>query len=130
MFTKASLIVLACALFAGGLLIGHFATTNWPGTRFGSARSLDTLVLDKLKSELDLSPSQTAQIAPVISNACCDLRLALEEHRAQRLAILDEVGTTISPDLTPDQQRRLEALEIETQRRPSIKGDRRIVALF
>ena len=56
--------------------------------------------------------------------------LALEEHRAQRLAILDEVGTTISPDLTPDQQRRLEALEIETQRRPSITGDRRIVALF
>jgi len=129
---QAVLIIAAVFLFAGGIFLGHFATTAWPGPShwFGSRRALDTVVLEKLQSELDLTPAQTTQAAPIIAAACSNLRLLSEESRASRLALLDEVSTSIAPQLSPDQQHRLEALQAELQKRPQAKRDLRIVALF
>jgi hypothetical protein len=119
-------------LFVGGLFAGHFATTAWPGPGdwLGSDKPLEKVVLDKLKSELRLTPGQTLEIEPIIAASCANLRMLSEERRARRLAILDEIGTGIAPDLTDDQRQRLDALEAQWQNRPVVKRDERIVALF
>jgi len=122
----------ALFVFAGGLYFGHFATTAWPGPAhwLGTSRPLEAVVLDKLKTELRLTPEQTAKIAPVIAAACSDMRLVSEQHRAQRLALLDEAAATIAPELNPAQQQRLQAMEAELQNRQPVKRDLRIVALY
>jgi hypothetical protein len=128
------ILVLAGAviLFLGGLVAGNLATTVWPGPGnwFGSGKPLEAEVLDKLKSELHLTPAQTGQIAPIIAASCANLRLLSEESRARRLTVFDEIGVTIAPGLSPGQRRRLEDLEAEWQNRRSVKHDERIVALY
>ena len=130
MLRQAAILVAAAALFAGGIYAGNFATLTWPGQWFGSHTPLDQAVLGKLKSELDLTPDQVARLTPVITAACADIRLVSEENRAERLAVLDEISTSIAPDLSADQQRKLEALETELRTRPVVKRDLRVVALF
>jgi hypothetical protein len=132
MLKRIFLIAGGIVLFLGGLGAGHFATTTWPGpgSWFCAGRPLEAVVLDKMKSELDLTPAQMARIGPVISSACSDLRLVSEERHADRLALMDEISATIAPDLSADQQRRLQALEAELQHRTSVKRDMRIVALY
>jgi hypothetical protein len=53
-----------------------------------------------------------------------------EERRARRLELMDEVSISIAPDLTADQQRRLQDLQGEWQNHPTVKRDMRIVALY
>jgi Spy/CpxP family protein refolding chaperone len=132
MIKQLCLMAGAVVVFAGGIFAGNFAATTWPGPAgwFGANRPLDALILEKMKSELDLTPAQTARIAPIITAACSDLRLVSEERRAQRLALMDEIGASIAPDLSAEQQHRLEALENELQHRQPVKGDMRIVALY
>jgi hypothetical protein len=125
-------MIAAAVLFAGGAAAGMFATTSWPGpvSWFGQDEALDGIVLKKLTTELDLTPAQTARIAPIVASACADLRMLSEERRARRLELMDEVSTSIAPELTADQQRRLEDLQAEWQNRPTVKRDMRIVALY
>lgn len=123
-------VVLGALLFAGGIYAGHFATIAWPGTWAVKEDHLDAVVLDKLKSELHLTPEQTARITPVIAAACTNLQQASEERRAERLAVMDEISTTIAPQLSPDQQKKLNALDLEMQNRVPVKRGMRIVALF
>jgi len=125
-------IIAAALLFTGGILAGLFATTAWPGPAswFGRDEALDGIVLKKLKTELNLTPAQTAQIAPIVASACADLRMLSEERRARRLELMDEVSTSIAPELTTDQQRRLADLQAEWQNQPTVKRDMRIVALY
>lgn len=131
MVKQTLLIAGACVVFLGGIFIGHFATsTIRPGTGRWLDKPVDAVVLEKFRSELHLTPAQTARLAPVIAAACADLRILSEERHAQRLELLDEIAASIAPELNPDQQRRLEALEAERQNRPPAKRDQRIVALF
>jgi hypothetical protein len=96
----------------------------------GAEMPVEAAVMGKLKTELGLTPKETEQIEPVIAAACTNLRLVSEEQRAERLALMDEIGATIGPDLSPEQQRKLEAMEGELQNRTPVKRDMRIVALF
>ena len=132
MIKQPLLMAAGLILFVGGLFAGHFATTAWPGPGnwFGSDKPLQNVVLEKLNSELRLTPAQMAQIAPMITDSCANLRMLSEEGRARRLAILDEIATTIAPELSDDQQRRIESLQAEWQNRPTVKRDQRIVALY
>jgi hypothetical protein len=122
----------AVVLFGSGIFAGHFATTTWPGpvNWYDPGKPLAGVVLDKLKWQLRLTPAQTAQIAPIVNDACANLRMVSEESRAGRLALLDEVGASIEPDLSAGQEERLEDLQAEWQNRPTIKRDVRIVALY
>jgi len=124
--------VAALALFGGGIMMGHYAATQWPGPRSWMAldQPLDAATLDKLRCELELTPAQEKRLAPVITAACTDLRLLSEENRARKLDLLDEISATIAPDLTPDQKRMLEAYEEESRAHTPVKRDPRIVALF
>ena len=134
MFKQGFLVICAAVVvFGGGLLIGHFATTKWPGPAkwIGADEPVDSVVLGKLKNELHLTPEQTARLTPVITAACSDLRLLSEERRARKLELLDDISTTIAPELTPDQQRRLDAEEAEWQKpRTGEAQPASIVALF
>lgn len=125
-------IIAGLVLFAGGIFAGIFATTSWPGPEswFGADEALDGIVLKKLDAELNLTPAQTARIAPIVASACADLRMLSEERRTRRLELMDEVSTSIAPELTADQQRRLDELQAEWQSRPTVKRDMRIVALY
>jgi hypothetical protein len=132
MFKQACLMAGLVVVFAGGLVLGNFATTTWPdfSAWFGGGKPLDGIVLDKLKSELDLTPAQAAKIAPIISASCSNLCIVAEEHRAERLALIDEISAAIAPQLTAGQRRRLAAFDAELQNRAPARRDLRIVALY
>jgi hypothetical protein len=114
----------ALLLFAAGLLAGRSTLLAWP------AQDTETAALKKINSELNLTPAQVAQVAPIVRAACEDLRLVAEDDKAQRLAILDETGAMLAPGLSPEQRERLEALQGEWQHHPSVRRNQRIVALF
>jgi hypothetical protein len=132
MFKQALVIAGISTLFGAGLLAGIYATTTWPdpGNWIGTRQPVEIEVLGKLTSELALTPEQVGRIQPIIQMACADMREASEEGRAERLAVLDEIGTTISPALNADQQHRIETLEAEWQARTPQKRQMRIVALY
>jgi hypothetical protein len=130
---KQSVRVLAgVLLFLAGIGIGDFATTAWPGpsTWLGYDEPVATVVMQKLQKELRLTPDQVARISPIVTASCTELRLISEQRRAQRLEMLDEIGTSIAPYLSADQQSRLDDLEADWQHRPQVKRDQRIVALY
>jgi len=91
MIKQGFLLAAAAVLFAGGIYFGHVATTQWPGPGhwFAGGRPVDTEVMEKLTAELDLTPGQRQQIAPIVKAACANLRLLSEQNRAQRLEALD-----------------------------------------
>jgi len=132
MMKQALLVAGTVCVFGGGIVVGHFATTGWPGPRhwMGAEMPIDAAVMGKLKRELGLTPGQTERIGPVIAAACANLRMVSEEKRAERLALMDEIGATIAPDLSAEQQRKLAAMEGALQNRTPVKRDMRIVALF
>lgn len=78
MLKQALLAVAGIALFVGGGFAGHFATTDWPGPVNWFGRPLDAVVLEKLTTELQLTPDQAARVAPVIKDACSDMRMISE----------------------------------------------------
>jgi len=129
---RALSLIAAALLFAGGIAAGLYATTAWPGPSgwFGPEDAVDGMVLKKLTAQLDLTPKQTAKVAPIVASACTDLRIIGEERRAESLEVMDELSTSIAPELTADQQQRLEGLQSEWQNRPTVKRDMRIVALY
>jgi hypothetical protein len=125
------LLAAAVIIFLAGLIAGRLAAPLWRGPQywFSSGKPVESVVLAKLQRELQLTPAQTERIAPFIALSCAKLRLLSEESRARRLALMDEIGATIAPDLTTTQRRRLEELEAEWQKRPS-KHEERVVAMY
>jgi len=126
------LCMAAVVLFGAGIWTGWLAVFVWPAKQsfLKQDQHLETRVLEKLKSELKLDPSQVARVTPIVNAACNDFRMLAEERKARRLEILDEISTTIAPDLNSDQQKRLEALEEEWRLHRSQKDSQRVVALF
>jgi hypothetical protein len=125
-------VVAGVLILLAGIGIGDFATTGWPGptTWLGYDEPVDSVVMQKLQKELRLGPDQTARIGPIVTASCAELRLISEQRRAERLEMLDEIGTSIAPYLSADQQSRLDDLEAGWQHRPQVKRDQRIVALY
>ena len=85
----------------------------------GSARSgaLAQRMSERLRTELRLTPEQSAKIAPIIEQSAGKLETIRVETARRVRQTLKEAHLQISPDLTPEQRSKLAAMEEKHHRR-------------
>ncbi|MEY2562821.1 MAG: hypothetical protein QOH88_1014 [Verrucomicrobiota bacterium] len=116
----AFLLVFVAGVMSGGFLgvhhlRGHFLGPPHSGDMSGRMR-------EHLKRALDLTPEQAAKILPIADATSAKLE-AIRVETAQRVrAVMEESERQISPELTPEQQKKLQALKQEHHRVLKIHG--------
>jgi Spy/CpxP family protein refolding chaperone len=116
----AFLLVFVAGVMSGGFLgvhhlKGHFLGPPHSGDMSGRMR-------EHLRRVLDLTPEQAAKILPIADATSAKLE-AIRVETAQRVrAVMEESERQISPELTPEQQKKLQALKQEHHRVLKIHG--------
>jgi Spy/CpxP family protein refolding chaperone len=111
----AFLLVFIAGMMTGGLL----STLHVRWLFLGPPHSGD--VAGRMRKHwqraLDLTPEQSAKISPIIDATAAKLD-AIRVETAQRVAdVLEESHREIAPQLTPEQQKKLETIKEEHRRR-------------
>ena len=71
---------------------------------------------EHLRRALDLTPEQAAKIAPIVDSTSAKLE-AIRIETAQRVrSAMEESERQISPELSPEQQKKLQKLKLEHHR--------------
>jgi Spy/CpxP family protein refolding chaperone len=110
-------------VFLAGVTTGSVAW-NWHrhARFFDHSRSgpLADRMNERLRHELGLTSEQSAKIAPMIEQSAKKLETIRRESARRVRQTLTETHLQISPDLTPEQRKKLAAIEEKHRRR----GDR------
>ena len=107
----ALLLVFVAGVPTGGLLSTlhmrhHFLGPPHSGEVAGRMR-------EHLRRALDLTPEQAAKIAPIVDSTSAKLE-AIRIETAQRVrSVMEESERQVSPELSPDQQKKLQKLKLE-----------------
>ena len=107
----ALLLVFVAGVTTGGLLSTlhvrhHFLGPPHSGDVAGRMR-------EHLRRALDLTPEQAAKIAPIVDATSAKLE-AIRVETAQRVrSAMEESERQISPELSPEQQKKLQKLKLE-----------------
>ena len=110
----AALLVFVAGGTTGGLLCSIHVRHRFFGPPHSGA--VGDRMREHLKRALDLTPEQAAKIAPVVDATTAKLE-AIRVETAQRVrSAMEEAERQISPELTPEQQKKLEALKAEHQK--------------
>lgn len=111
----ARIVLYAALIFLAGALTGaliapligrHFM-------RMPDSHHLSRAMLSHLRSELDLTKDEEAQIKPVIEKTCVDMETIHRETVQRALDRLAETNTKISAFLTPEQKEKFKKMEAE-----------------
>ncbi len=105
----AFLLVLVAGVMTGGLLCAH----HMHRFMLGPPRSGEVAVRmrEHLRRALDLTPEQATKISPIIDATAAKLE-AIRVETAQRVRdAMEESHRAMAPQLTPEQQKKLQALE-------------------
>ena len=103
-------VAIASALTLGSLGVYAHEGGHGPGHRkmmFGGGK----LALEHLTKDLDLTPQQQAQVAPVIEQAKPQLRAIHEEAMQKARAVMENSAAQIRPLLTAEQQQKFDAIK-------------------
>lgn len=107
-------------VFLAGATVGSLAG-NWHRRPFpfGPQRSgeLARRMTERLRTELGLTPEQTAKIAPVIEKNAAKLETIRSDTARRVRQTLTETNLQISPELTSEQRTKLAAMEERHRRR-------------
>ena len=115
-------------LFVAGALTGSVGTSlyyqyedeqRWD--RGPAARQ--ERIMKRLTQELSLSPSQQADIEPIVHRAHLDMLLVRVQHQPDIDRILDLGMEALKAKLSPEQQGRLDGLHAQLQRRWQLTRD-------
>lgn len=96
-------VYIAVAQFAG-------AETSDSGSPFCHKGAPDMTAM--MTHVLQLTDAQKSQVEPLVAAARPQLKAIHEKARAEADVVLKQLHTQIRPLLTPDQQKRLDALEV------------------
>ena len=102
-------------VFCAGATTGFFGTFHLRHHFLGPPHSgeVNERMREHLRRALDLTPEQSAKIAPVVDATTAKLE-AIRIESAQRVrTVMEESKKEIAPLLTPDQQKKLDHLESE-----------------
>jgi Spy/CpxP family protein refolding chaperone len=102
-------------VFIAGMTTGLFGTLHLRHHLLGPPHSGDVAgrMREHWRRALDLTPEQESKIAPIFDATTTKLE-AIRIETAERVrAVMEESKRDISPQLTPEQQRKLEQLESE-----------------
>lgn len=107
----AFLLVFAAGVTTGGL----FSTIHVRHLFLGPPHSgaVGDRMREHLRRALDLTPEQAAKISPIVDATSVKLE-AIRVETAQRVrTVMEESEKQISPELSPEQQKKLQALKLE-----------------
>jgi Spy/CpxP family protein refolding chaperone len=111
----AFLLVFLAGLVTGGFLSAWHARHLFLGPPHSGA--LAQRMRDHLRHELSLTPEQEAKIRPIVDSTTAQLE-AIRIETAERVrSTMDESVRAISPQLTAEQQTKLQTLQREHRRR-------------
>jgi Spy/CpxP family protein refolding chaperone len=104
-------------VFFAGAATGSFAW-KWHRRPWGPPQAgvLAERINDRLRHELDLTPAQSAKIAPLIEQSAKKLETIRRESARRVRQTLAETHQQISPELTPEQRKKLAAIEEKHRR--------------
>ena len=110
----ASLLVFVAGGTTGGLFCSMHVRHHFLGPPHSGA--VGERMREHLRRELDLTPDQAAKISPVIDATSAKLE-AIRIDTAQRVRnAMEAAEQQISPELTPEQQKKLQRMKSEHQR--------------
>jgi Spy/CpxP family protein refolding chaperone len=102
-------------VFFAGTMTGFFGTFHLRHHFLGPPHSGDVneRMREHLRRALDLTPDQSAKISPIVDATTAKLE-AIRIETAERVrAVMEESKRAIAPELSPEQQKKLEKLEAE-----------------
>ena len=107
----ASLLVFVAGATTGGLLSTLHVHRHFLGPPHSGA--VGDQMREHLRRALDLTPEQAAKIAPIVDATSAKLE-SIRVETAQRVRnAMEESERQISPELTPEQQKKLHQLKLE-----------------
>ena len=110
----AFLLVFVAGVTTGGLLSTLHVRRHFLGPPHSGA--VGDRMREHLRRALDLTPEQAAKIAPIVDATSAKLE-AIRVETAQRVRnAMEESERQISPELTPEQQKKLQNMKREHQR--------------
>ena len=68
-------------------------------------------VVEHLTRELDLTPEQQVQLAPIVEQAKPQIKAIHEEAMQKTRAVMENASAQLRPLLTPEQQTKLDAIK-------------------
>ena len=97
---------------AGGLTGAFVAATTTRHYLFGAGHHgiAAQRMRERLKSELDLTPEQTAKISPIIDKAAAQLEQIRKDTARRVRDVFADTHNQIASDLTPEQRTKLERM--------------------
>jgi Spy/CpxP family protein refolding chaperone len=105
-------------VFVAGAMTGFFGTFHLRHHFLGPPHSGDVneRMREHLRRALDLTPEQSAKITPIVDATTAKLE-AIRIESAQRVrVVMEESEKQIAPELSPEQQTKLQALKKEHSR--------------
>ena len=105
-------------VFFAGTMTGFFGTFHLRLHHLGPPHSGDVneRMREHLRRALDLTPDQSAKISPIMDATAAKLE-AIRIESAQRVrAVMEESEKQIAPELSAEQQKKMEALKKEHYR--------------
>jgi Spy/CpxP family protein refolding chaperone len=110
----ALLLVFVAGATTGGLLSSLHMRRHFLGPPHSG--EVGDRMREHLRRALDLTPEQTEKIAPIVDATSAKLE-AIRVETAQRVrSAMEESERQISPQLTPEQQTKLQKLKLEHHR--------------
>lgn len=110
----AFLLVFVAGVTTGGLLSSLHMRRHFLGPPHSGA--VVDRMREHLRRALDLTPEQAKKIAPIVDATAAKLE-AIRVETAQRVrSAMEESEREISPQLTPEQQTKLQKLKLEHHR--------------
>ena len=110
----AFLLVFVAGVTTGGFLSTLHVRHNFLGPPHSGA--VGDRMREHLRRALDLTPAQAVKIAPIVDAASTKLE-SIRVETAQRVrSAMEESERQISPELTPEQQKKLHKLKLEHHR--------------
>src|ERR1039457_2804536 len=107
----AFLLVFVAGITTGGLLCTLHVQRHFLGPPHSGA--VGDRMREHLRRALDLTPEQAAKIAPIVDATSAKLE-SIRVETAQRVRdAMEESERQISPQLTPEQQKKLQELKLE-----------------
>jgi Spy/CpxP family protein refolding chaperone len=107
----ALLLVFAAGITTGGLFSALHVRRHFLGPP--ESGEVSSRMREHLRRALDLTPEQAAKISPIVDATSAKLE-AIRVETAQRVrAVMEESEKQISPELSPEQQKKMQALKLE-----------------
>lgn len=103
-------VVAFAGVFVAGGIFGAALALRWAGPPHPGHRAAiaELHMMDRLNSELSLTPEQRRKIEPIVTRVEAETRRLRRESIQSFRAVMEKANAEIAAELTPEQQAKLE----------------------